>query len=89
MKTPRLTPQDLDPAPESDEPGLPAPHHSPSSQADGTPDALNQVERWSPCPHAGNGHMGATEDRISDRHAPAGRSYLDEPKQDKGGTALP
>jgi hypothetical protein len=77
MKTLRSITQDIDPAPESEEPGLPMPQTLPFP--------ANGVTAETPHPGGstrnGDAHIGATEDQISDRHAPAGQAYRDEPRQ--------
>ena len=58
-------------------------------QADGSSEPLNKTERPSSLakkrrirpPDGGDGHIGATEDQVSDTQAPAGEAYKDEPKQ--------
>jgi hypothetical protein len=60
-----------------------------SPQADGSSEPLNKVEKPDPLAKkrrprpadAGDGHLGATEDQMSDTQAPAGEAYKDEPKQ--------
>ena len=66
----------------------------PSPQADRTPESLNQNSKKlnrdhsdkRPIPvhsqtEAGDEHLGAKENQISDTAAPAGLPYADEPKQ--------
>ena len=63
----------------------------PSPQADGTPESLHQTktpaaDRINDRPprtssDAGDQHLGAEEDQVSDTTAPAGPAYNDEPKQ--------
>jgi hypothetical protein len=58
-------------------------------QADGSSEPLNRPEKSNrmakkrrPRPaDAGDGHLGATEDQVSDVQAPAGEAFKDEPKQ--------
>jgi hypothetical protein len=64
-------------------------------QADGSSEPLNKVEQPQFTPQAprkkqrsdeeageaGDAHLGATEDQVSDTSAPAGEAYEDEPKQ--------
>jgi hypothetical protein len=58
-------------------------------QADGSSEPLNKTEKPSPLikkrrskpADRGDGHIGATEDQVSDTQAPAGEAYKDEPKQ--------
>jgi hypothetical protein len=58
-------------------------------QADGSSAPLDQTEtpaqtggvRPPKPPDPGDAHIGATEDQVSDTHAPAGEAYNDEPKQ--------
>jgi len=60
-----------------------------SPQADGSSEPLNKVvepdslaKKRRPKPvDAGDGHLGATEDQVSDTQAPTGEAYKDEPKQ--------
>ena len=60
-----------------------------SPQADGSSEPLNKVEKPDPLAKkrrprpadAGDGHLGSTEDQMSDTQAPAGEAYKDEPKQ--------
>jgi hypothetical protein len=62
---------------------------APSPQADGSPDPLHKAEKppageekgAHTVPGAADGHIGATEDEVSDTPAPAGENYSDEPKQ--------
>ena len=66
----------------------------PSPQADGTPESLHQTvkkqkpdradERTAPVhsqTEAGDEHLGAKENQVSNTAAPAGLPYADEPKQ--------
>jgi hypothetical protein len=63
----------------------------PSLQADGSPDSLHKTQkpdtdRINDRPprtqsDAGDKHLGAEEDQVSDTSAPAGSAYADEPKQ--------
>jgi len=66
----------------------------PSPQADGTPESLHQTQKKPQSdraddrplhPHsqteAGDEHLGAQEDQVSNTAAPAGQEYADEPKQ--------
>lgn len=63
----------------------------PSPQADGTPESLHQThkptaDRINDRPPrtssaAGDRHLGAEEDQVSNTSAPAGPAYNDEPKQ--------
>jgi hypothetical protein len=64
----------------------------PSPQADGTPESLHKAgktqknDRADDRPsrsqaEAGDEHLGAEEDQVSDTTAPAGSAYKDEPKQ--------
>ena len=62
----------------------------PSPQADGTPEPLqqrdnsatqSQIDRPDTSAEAGDKHIGATEDQVSDTNAPAGEAYSDEPRQ--------
>ena len=58
-------------------------------QADGSSEPLNKTEKPAPEENSrrfrpdrsGDGHLGATEDQMSDTQAPAGEGYNDEPKQ--------
>ena len=58
-------------------------------QADGSSEPLNKTEKPSPAAKkrrpmpadTADGHIGATEDQMSDTQAPAGEAYNDEPKQ--------
>jgi hypothetical protein len=58
-------------------------------QADGSSEPLNKTEKPDPLAKrrrsrpagSGDGHIGATEDQMSDTQAPAGEGYKDEPKQ--------
>jgi hypothetical protein len=64
-------------------------------QADGSSEPLSRVQQPQPAPRpgrkeqlsqgeapeTGDGHLGATEDQVSDTSAPAGDAYKDEPKQ--------
>lgn len=58
-------------------------------QADGTTEPLNKTEKPRPPitkkpgdpGDLGDKHIGATEDQVSDTHAPAGEEFKDEPKQ--------
>jgi hypothetical protein len=63
-------------------------------QADGSSEPLSKVEPPDSPPRpprkrqlsdeesdAGDAHLGATEDQVSDTSAPAGDAYKDEPKQ--------
>ena len=59
-------------------------------QADGSSEPLNAAEKPRPpvkkrprrsVVDRGDGHLGATEDQVSDTQAPAGEAYKDEPKQ--------
>lgn len=63
---------------------------APSAQADGSPEPLHKAEKAPAVieergahtlPDAADGHIGATEDQVSDTSAPAGDNYQDEPKQ--------
>lgn len=63
---------------------------APSPQADGSPEPLHgrdtpDAEPGPPRPtsadDAGDKHIGATEDQVSDTTAPAGEAYSDEPRQ--------
>jgi hypothetical protein len=63
----------------------------PSPQADGTPELLHDPQRPKsdrvddrpsrPKPDAGDEHLGAKENQVSNTTAPAGQAYQDEPKQ--------
>jgi hypothetical protein len=62
----------------------------PSPQADGTSEPLHQrdksatqsrLDRPDTSAEAGDKHIGATEDQVSDTSAPAGEAYSDEPRQ--------
>jgi hypothetical protein len=64
----------------------------PSPQADGTPESLHKAQKTQPGdraddrpPHtqtdAGDEHLGAKENQVSNTAAPAGQGYDDEPKQ--------
>jgi hypothetical protein len=64
----------------------------PSPQADGTPESLHKSPNRQPGdraddrpPHtqteAGDEHLGAKENQVSNTAAPAGQAYDDEPKQ--------
>jgi hypothetical protein len=64
----------------------------PSPQADGTPESLHKSPSRQPNdraddrpPHtqteAGDEHLGAKENQVSNTAAPAGQAYDDEPKQ--------
>ena len=59
-------------------------------QADGSSAPLDEVEKPTPppkspapqtAPDAGDKHIGATEDQVSDTSPPAGEAFEDEPKQ--------
>jgi hypothetical protein len=58
-------------------------------QADGSSEPLNKTEKPRPPvkkrpargPDRSDGHLGATEDQVSDTQPPAGEAYKDEPKQ--------
>jgi hypothetical protein len=58
-------------------------------QADGSSEPLNTPEKPRPLTKkypekptdGGDGHLGATEDQVSDTQAPTGEAYKDEPKQ--------
>ena len=58
-------------------------------QADGSSEPLNPPEKPHPLTKRrplkpaddADGHIGATEDQVSDTQAPAGEDYNDEPKQ--------
>jgi len=58
-------------------------------QADGSSAPLNATEKPRPpvkkrplrAVDRSDGHLGATEDQVSDTQAPAGEAYKDEPKQ--------
>ena len=62
-----------------------------SPQADGTPESLHTTPKnekdqraTRPSrsqPDAGDEHLGAKENQVSDTAAPAGHAYDDEPKQ--------
>jgi hypothetical protein len=47
-------------------------HSEPPSHAEPLPESVVDP---------GDGHIGATEDEVSDTPAPAGEAYEDEPKQ--------
>ena len=91
MPTPRDVTQDIDPAPEPEESVRSIPKRpAPSRQADETPESLHKAENPAgrtekPSAHtpsdAGDQHMGAREDQISETPAPAGSAFKDEPKQ--------
>ena len=62
----------------------------PSPQADGTSEPLHQrdksatrsrIDHPDTSAEAGDKHIGATEDQVSDTSAPAGEAYSDEPRQ--------
>jgi hypothetical protein len=60
----------------------------PRAQPDGSSEPLNKTEppnpsevAPNPTPDSSDGHIGATEDQVSDTSAPAGEAYNDEPKQ--------
>ena len=60
----------------------------PRAQPDGSSEPLNKVERPRPgqvqpenAADPADGHIGATEDQVSDTTPPAGEAYNDEPKQ--------
>jgi len=62
----------------------------PSPQADGSSEPLHQgdksavrsrIDRPDTSAEAGDKHIGATEDQVSDTTAPAGEAYSDEPRQ--------
>lgn len=60
----------------------------PRAQPDGSSEPLNKVEKPRPgevqpetAPDEADGHLGATEDQVSDTAPPAGEAYNDEPKQ--------
>jgi hypothetical protein len=60
----------------------------PRAQPDGSSEPLNKVEkpnpsetRPEPAADAGDDHLGATEDQVSDTSPPAGEAFEDEPKQ--------
>ena len=64
----------------------------PSAQADGTPESLHKTPKSDKKDHAddrpsrsqteaGDEHLGAKENQVSDTTAPAGQAYKDEPKQ--------
>jgi hypothetical protein len=69
--------------------------HMKTPQADGSSEPLQQTEtprlperprvpqkkRSKRSSDAGDAHLGATEDQVSDTQAPAGEDYKDEPKQ--------
>jgi hypothetical protein len=71
--------------PEEDS-GPPRPHTpSPSEQADGSPEPINQErtprDNRIETTEDPDEHLGATEDQVSDTVAPSGDSFKDEPKQ--------
>jgi len=82
MRKTHLAPKaDSNPAPRAPEP---------SPQADGTSEPLrhrdksatqSQIDRSDTSAEAGDKHIGATEDQMSDTTAPAGEAYNDEPRQ--------
>lgn len=63
----------------------------PSPQADGTPESLHNAQKPKsdradvrpsrPKTDAGDEHLGARENQVSNTTAPAGQAYEDEPKQ--------
>jgi hypothetical protein len=62
----------------------------PSPQADGSSEPLHErdksaaqsgTHRTDTSSEAGDKHIGATEDQVSDTTAPAGEAYSDEPRQ--------
>jgi len=66
----------------------------PSPQANGTPESLHHTPKKPksdraddrpshphPQTEAGDEHLGAQEDQVSNTAAPAGQAYADEPKQ--------
>jgi hypothetical protein len=76
------------PTPKSTSKPAPRPPE-PSPQADGTSEPLHQrdksatsrIDRPDTSAEAGDNHIGATEDQVSDTSAPAGEAYSDEPRQ--------
>jgi hypothetical protein len=70
---------------------MPSPS-KPSAQADGTPDSLHKTQKTAKNDRAddrpsrsrtdaGDDHLGAEENQVSNTVAPAGQAYKDEPKQ--------
>jgi hypothetical protein len=70
------------------------PTPKPSPQADGTPESLHRTQKQQKNDRAddrpshahsqteaGDEHLGAQEDQVSNTVAPAGQEYADEPKQ--------
>jgi hypothetical protein len=60
----------------------------PRAQPDGSSEPLNKIEKPRPDEtsddtpsDAGDDHIGATEDQVSDTSAPAGEAFKDEPRQ--------
>ena len=70
---------------------MPSPS-KPSAQADGTPESLHKTQKTEKNDRtddrpsrsqtdAGDDHLGAEENQVSNTVAPAGQAYNDEPKQ--------
>lgn len=77
LKTPRKR------EPEIKQPTTPAKPEVGDDQGDSGPDRENPITEQSQSDPVDreDGHIGATEDQVSDTTAPAGDAYKDEPRQ--------
>lgn len=90
MTIPPAKIQDINQPQKAGAPGGSTPKTPATPQADGTPESLHTVEKpagrrekqgeHTPS-NPGDEHIGATEEQVSDRAAPAGSAFKDEPKQ--------
>ena len=79
---------DTDSAQEDESARTTPPLKRPSPQADGSPESLQKPKNRAPQPDEASatpsdedGHLGATEEQVSETPAPTGDAFKDEPKQ--------